>query len=207
MSKLPPLVFGIFLVFTAAWFGIVGYSYLQLGRMEPVVDENTGDVNPPPLSGLAAAGQRVYAANGCVSCHTQQVRSGAFSTDVEKKLGPRPTVARDYLRERPAFLGSLRIGPDLTNVGLRSSDANWFHKHLYEPSATTPGSNMPSYRFLYENRRIAGQPSAEAVPGLKGSHAPKPGYEIVPSEYARVLVAYLLSLKRDYSLPEAEPLQ
>ena len=56
MSKLPPLVFGIFLVFTAAWFGIVGYSYLQLGRMEPVVDENTGDVNPPPLSGLAAAG-------------------------------------------------------------------------------------------------------------------------------------------------------
>lgn len=207
MSKLPPLVFGIFLVFTAAWFGIVVYSYLQLGRMEPVVDENTGDVNPPPLSGLAAAGQRVYAANGCVSCHTQQVRSGAFSTDVEKKLGPRPTVARDYLRERPAFLGSLRIGPDLANVGLRSSDVNWFHKHLYEPSATTPGSNMPSYRYLYENRRIAGQPSAQAVPGLKGPHAPKPGYEIVPGEDARVLVAYLLSLKRDYSLPEAEPLQ
>ena len=103
MSKLPPLVFGIFLVFTAAWFGVVGYSYLQLGRMQPVVDENTGDVNPPPLSGLAAAGQRVYAANGCVSCHTQQVRSGAFSTDVEKKLGPRPTVARDYLRERPGI--------------------------------------------------------------------------------------------------------
>jgi cytochrome c oxidase cbb3-type subunit 2 len=207
MSKLPPLVFGIFLVFTAAWFGIVVYSYLQLGRMEPVVDENTGDVNPPPLSGLAAAGQRVYAANGCVSCHTQQVRSGAFSTDVEKKLGPRPTVARDYLRERPAFLGSLRIGPDLANVGSRSSDVNWFHKHLYEPAATTPGSNMPSYRYLYENRRRAGQPSAEAVAGLKGPHAPKPGYEIVPSEDARVLVAYLLSLKRDYSLPEAEPLQ
>ena len=42
MRKLPPLVFGIFLVFTAAWFGVVGYSYLQLGRMQPVVDENTG---------------------------------------------------------------------------------------------------------------------------------------------------------------------
>jgi hypothetical protein len=66
---------------------------------------------------------------------------------------------------------------------------------------------MPSYRYLYENRRIAGQPSAQAVPGLKGPHAPKPGYEIVPGEDARVLVAYLLSLKRDYSLPEAEPLQ
>jgi cytochrome c oxidase cbb3-type subunit 2 len=207
MSKLPPLVFGIFLIFTATWFGLVGYSYLQLGRMQPAVDENTGDANPPPLSGLAAAGQRVYAANGCVNCHTQQVRSSAFSTDVEKKLGPRPTVARDYLRESPAFLGNLRIGPDLADVGLRSSDTNWFHAHLYEPSTVTPGSNMPAYRYLYRNRRIAGQPSADAVAGLKGPHAARPGYEIVPTEEARVLVAYLLSLKRDYPLPEAEPLQ
>jgi len=207
MSKLPPLIFGIFLVFVAAWLGIVGYSYLYLGRMEPAVDENTGDVNPPPLSGLAAAGQRVYVVNGCVSCHTQQVRSAAFSTDVEKKLGPRPTVARDYFRAQPALLGNLRIGPDLTNVGLRLTDPNSMHKHLYEPGVVVPGSIMPSYRFLYHYRKIIGQPSANAITGLTGSHAPKSGYEIVPSEEARVLVAYLLSLKRDYSLPEAEPLQ
>ena len=207
MSKLSTLVFGIFVVFAAAWFGIVGYSYLYLGRMEAAADENTGGSSPPPLSGLATAGQRVYAANGCVSCHTQQVRSGAFSNDVEKKLGPRPTVARDYMRENPAFLGNLRIGPDLTNVALRSSDPNWLHQHLYEPSVITPGSNMPSYRYLYQRRRIVGQQSAQAVSGLTGPYAPKPGYEIVPSEDARLLVAYLLSLKRDYTLPEAEPLQ
>jgi cytochrome c oxidase cbb3-type subunit 2 len=145
--------------------------------------------------------------NGCVSCHTQQVRSGAFSTDVEKKLGPRPTVARDYLRAQPALLGNLRIGPDLTNVGLRLTDPNSMHKHLYEPGAVVPGSIMPSYRFLYHYRKIVGQPSANAITGLAGPYAPKPGYEIVPSEEARVLVAYLLSLKRDYPLPEAEPLQ
>ena len=75
MSKLSRLVFGIFAVFIAAWFGIVGYSYLYLGRMQAAVDEYGRHSNPPPLSGLAAAGQRVYAANGCVSCHTQQVRS------------------------------------------------------------------------------------------------------------------------------------
>ena len=207
MSKLPQLVFGVFLIFTATWFGTVGYSYLQLGRMQPVMDESSGEVNPPPLSGLAAAGQQVYAANGCVNCHTQQVRSGAFSTDVEKKLGPRPTVARDYLRDNPAFLGNLRIGPDLTNVGLRSSDPNWFHAHLYEPSSVTPGSNMPSYRYLYRKRKIAGQRSAQAVTGLRGPHAPETDYEVIPTEDARVLVAYLLSLKRNYPLPEAEPLQ
>ena len=207
MSKLSTLVFGIFAVFTAAWFGIVGYSYLHLGRMQAAVDESTGGTSPPPLSGLAVAGQRVYAANGCVSCHTQQVRSGAFSNDVEKKLGPRPTVARDYMRENPAFLGNLRIGPDLTNVAQRSSEANWFHQHLYEPATMTPGSNMPSYRYLYQNRKIVGQQSANAISGLSGPYAPAPGYEIVPSEDARLLVAYLLSLKRDYPLPEAEPLQ
>jgi cytochrome c oxidase cbb3-type subunit II len=207
MSKLTQLVWGVFAAFMAGWLGVVGYSYLQLGRMQPVTDENTGDVNPPPFSGLAIAGQRVYAANGCVNCHTQQVRSGAFSTDVEKKLGPRPTVARDYLRDQPALLGNLRIGPDLTNVGLRSSDPNWFHAHLYEPSAVAPGSNMPSYRYLYRMRKIAGQTSIEAVKGLKGPYAPEPDYEVVPTEDARVLVAYLLSLKRNYPLPEAEPLQ
>jgi cytochrome c oxidase cbb3-type subunit 2 len=126
---------------------------------------------------------------------------------VEKKLGPRPTVARDYMRENPAFLGNLRIGPDLTNVGLRSTDVNWFHQHLYEPAMITPGSNMPSYRYLYQNRKIVGQQSANAVTGLTGRYAPATGYEIVPSEEARLLVAYLLSLKRDYALPEAEPLQ
>jgi cytochrome c oxidase cbb3-type subunit 2 len=205
MSKLSTLVFGIFVVFAAAWFGIVGYSYLYLGRMEPRLMK----YREQSSAALRArtAGQRVYAANGCVPAAHQQVRSGAFSNDVEKKLGPRPTVARDYMRENPAFLGNLRIGPDLTNVALRSSDPNWFHQHLYEPSVITPGSNMPSYRYLYQRRRIVGQQSAQAVSGLTGPYAPKPGYEIVPSEDPRLLVAYLLSLKRDYTLPEAEPLQ
>ncbi|HRJ73343.1 MAG TPA: cbb3-type cytochrome c oxidase subunit II [Terrimicrobiaceae bacterium] len=213
MNRLPPLIFGVFLTFAAAWLGVVAYSYIELGRMEPVLDEASGEINPPPISGLAAAGQRVYAANGCVACHTQQVRPASLSSDLAKKLGPRPTVARDFLREHPAFLGSLRIGPDLTNAGLLTKpdgapvDANWFHRHLYEPTTVTPGSNMPSFRYLYRLRKIVGQPSALAVQGLTGPHAPAPGYEVVPSEDARTLVAYLLSLKRNYPLPEAEPLQ
>lgn len=212
MNKLSSLIFGILATFATAWFGVVAYSYVQLGHFEPVTTDD-GDINPPPLSGLAVAGQRVYASNGCVACHTQQVRPAALSTDIEKKLGPRPTVARDYLRDKTAFLGSLRIGPDLTNAGLikieddKPVDANWLHRHLFEPTTVTPGSNMPSYRYLYHTRKISGQPSNLAVQGLTGPYAPAPGYEVVPSEDARTLVAYLLSLKRNYALPEAEPLQ
>jgi cytochrome c oxidase cbb3-type subunit 2 len=205
MNRLPGLITGVILTFAASWIGVVAYSYSELGRMEPFVDENSGDIAPPPLPGLAATGQRVYAANGCVYCHSQQVRPN--SSDVAKKLGPRPTVARDFLREHPAQPGALRIGPDLTNAGLLATEADWFHRHLYEPTVVSQGSNMPSYRYLYRLRKISGQPSNFAVKGLTGPHAPPPGYEVVPTEEARALVTYLLSLKRNYVLPEAEPLQ
>lgn len=213
MNKLSSLIAGIFAAFFLAWLGVVAYSYVKLGHYEPVTDDDSGEINPPPLSGLAAAGQRVYVVNGCVTCHTQQVRPASLSSDLEKKLGPRPTVARDFLRYSPATLGSLRIGPDLANAGLLKTaegepiDANWLHRHLFEPTVVTPGSNMPSYRYLYITRKISGQPSNNAVQGLTGPHAPKPGYEVVPTQDAKTLAAYLLSLKRNYPLPEAEPLQ
>jgi hypothetical protein len=40
---------------------------------------------------------------------------------------------------------------------------------------------------------------------VSGPHAPPPGYEVLPTQEARDLVAYLLTLKHDYPLPEAEP--
>jgi len=203
MNRMPLLIFGVFLTFAAAWLGLVAYPYLTLGRLQPVTDESSGDVSPPPLSGLAVAGQKIYAANGCVSCHSQQVRPAYLTSDIAKKLGPRRTVARDYLRDQPAFTGSLRIGQDLANYGLRAPALSDIHRHLYDAQAVVPGSIMPSYRFLYTMRKISGQPSNEALTGLSGPHAPAPGFEVVPSEDADGLAAYLLSLKRDYALPEA----
>ena len=47
-----------------------------------------------------------------------------------------------------------------------------------------------------------GQPSADAVK-LEGKDAPPPGYEVVPTSEGKALVDYLLSLKKNYSLPEA----
>jgi cytochrome c oxidase cbb3-type subunit 2 len=202
MNRLPLLFLGIFLTFASAWAGLVAYPYLKLGRLQPFTDQETGDVLPPPLSGLADAGQKVYAASGCLYCHSQQVRPAYLSTDIAKGLGPRRTVARDYIRSRPVFLGTMRTGPDLTNVGLRYS-AEWQHRHLYEPAEVSKGSIMPAFRYLYKKRKIQGAPSADAIQGLVGPHAPGPGEEVVPTEEARALVAYLLSLRRDYALPEA----
>ena len=200
---MPVIFLGIFTAFFASWAGFVGYSCLVPGRLQPLPDEETRGYFPPPLSGLAIAGQKSYAANGCLCCHSQQVRPPALSTDIKKGLGVRGTVARDFLRSQPAFPGTMRTGPDLSNVGLRQLDPNWHHRHLYEPRSVVDWSIMPAFRFLYILRKIQGQPSEEAIQGLKGSHAPPPGFEVVPTAEAKALVAYLLSLKKNFPLPES----
>ncbi|MEI6072455.1 MAG: cbb3-type cytochrome c oxidase subunit II [Verrucomicrobiae bacterium] len=203
MNRLPLIFLGVFVTFASSWLGLVVYPYFALGHLQPLPDEETGGTFPPGNSGLAVAGQRVYAANGCVYCHSQQVRLAPLTTDIAKGLGPRQTVARDYLRAQPVFLGTMRTGPDLSNIGARQPDTNWHHRHLYEPRTVTDWSIMPSFRFLYKIRKIQGQPSDDAVMGLCGPHAPPPGWEAVPTADANALVAYILSLKRNYPLPES----
>ena len=207
MNKMPVIIFGAFLTFLTSWIGLVAYPSLQLGRFTPFTAEDTGDINPPPLSGMAVMGQRVYASSGCIYCHSQQVRQVGYGSDLERGWGARPTVARDYMRENPAFLGTMRTGPDLTNIGARQPSAMWHHQHLYQPTVVSPGSIMPSYRYLYRLQKIEGQRSANAIDLLPPDTAPE-GYEIVPTYEAEALVAYLISLNRNYPLPEApEPPQ
>jgi cytochrome c oxidase cbb3-type subunit 2 len=203
MHRLPTLLSGIFLVFLTSWLGLVAYPVLGLGRLSPVADADTGGTLPPVYGGQAVAGQRIYATEGCVSCHSQQVRQTSITqTDIERGWGVRPSVARDYLRDSTAFLGSRRLGQDLSNVGVRLPDADWHYKHLYHPSSVCEGSLMPSYSHLFLLRKIQGARSDEAL-NLTGADAPKRGYEVVPTAEAKNLVAYLLSLRHDYPLPEA----
>jgi len=126
----------------------------------------------------------------------------AIGPDIARGWGRRRTVAQDYLFDYPVQLGSRRIGPDLANVGLRLPDANWQLRHLYAPQSEVQGSTMPSYRFLFETRKAGAKPSPDALQ-LPAVFAPAFGCEIVPKPEAKVLVAYLLSLRADAPLFEA----
>jgi cytochrome c oxidase cbb3-type subunit II len=128
--------------------------------------------------------------------------SFAALKEIDREWGKRRTVARDYMKDGHVFLGVSRFGPDLTNVGVRQKDPQWFYRYLYDPRLFDSESTMPSYRWLFHEQAIAGQPAQNALK-LEGADAPRPGYEIVPTADAESLVAYLLSLKRDYALPEA----
>jgi len=203
MNRLPILFVGILAVFATSWLGLVAYPFLQLGNLKPERSAATGELVPAPLTGSAMAGSRVYAENGCIYCHSQQVRPAWLSTDIEKGWGPRQTVPRDYLNERPSFLGTMRSGPDLSNIGVRQPNVRWHYAHLYEPGVVSPGSIMPSFRFLFVERPVGAARSPDAV-AVRGAHKPRAGDEIVPTQDARDLVAYLLSLRRDQPLPETE---
>lgn len=120
MKGIVPLFLGIFGTFAFSWAGLVLIPHYQIGHLEPQVDEDGNDPYPAPKSGMADRGRQIYAANGCVYCHSQQVRDNYAATDIERKWGERRSAPRDYLFERPVVLGKMRLGPDLSNIGKRA---------------------------------------------------------------------------------------
>lgn len=202
MNRLTTLFVGFFLTFVSGWLGLVIFPYFQIGQLGPQVNEDAGESFPVLRSGLADRGKQVYQASGCIYCHSQQLRPIDVEEEHSRGWGPRRTVARDYIYDKPVLLGTMRTGPDLTNIGKRQPSERWHHVHLYSPQSVTPESTMPPYRYLYQKRKIDGAPSPEALE-LSKSLAPGSGYEIIPTDDARALVAYLKSLDHTYGLNEA----
>lgn len=130
------------------------------------------------------------------------IRIRPVGPDLDRGWGLRGSIGLDYLFDDPVLLGSQRLGPDLGNIGLRQPDPGWHLKHLYAPSSVVPESTMPPYRFLFQEQRIRGGRSADAVV-LDGEHAPREGFEIVPTDEAKALAAYLVSLRASVPLFEA----
>jgi cytochrome c oxidase cbb3-type subunit 2 len=230
MKSLPLLFLGIFFTLAFSWTGIILTSQIQLKELQPATPEVTDaegapiggilfpdpvtgapvhglnvdgmTANPLPLVGEAQRGKLVYQQMGCLYCHSQQVRRQGFGSDFERGWGDRQSVARDYIEKERVMLGTSRTGPDLANVGLRYS-VLWQHQHLFNPQITSPGSTMPPFPFLYEVRPISETrgPSPDAIEIPQAFH-PGEGLEVVPTQRARDLVAYLMNLRQDYELPE-----
>ena len=122
--------------------------------------------------------------------------------DISRGWGKRRTVAQDYVYDSVVQVGTRRAGPDLANVGNRLADANWQLLHLYAPKSVLKDSMMPGYRFLFEKRKVGKVASADALQ-LTGEFSPPAGFEIIPTDAARALVAYVLSLRADAPLYES----
>ena len=175
MNSGPLLFLGLFAAMVCSWLGFIMEPQLQIGNLSQTNTVVVGDAMPQtyPLapSGVAHQGAEVYKANGCSACHTQFVRPPSLGPDIANKWGVRRSVAPDYLFADPVLLGSQRIGPDLANFG-RRADMTQILMRLYNPRSLVKESVMPSYRFLFETKKIEGAPSPDAVSFPEGFGAP-----------------------------------
>jgi len=162
--------------------------------------------NAKALSEAAAKGKAVFIANGCVACHTQQIRN----IDMDKMWGTRPSIAADYAnihrtdiwRNTATLMGTERTGPDLTDVGNRQPSQDWNLVHLYNPRIVVKESIMPAYPWLFIQKDNPS--SADIVVSVPKSYLKGQNGTIIASEEALQLVAYLQSLKQT-KLPEGSP--
>lgn len=186
--------------------------FLGLTLLVAILPALHNQANNGPLPGaqklteLEMKGKSLYIAEGCVGCHTQQVRN----LEMDKTFGSRPSVPADYAlnkrlsvwRNTATLMGTERTGPDLINIGNRQPSEDWHLLHLYQPRAVVKESVMPSYRWLFQYKE-------QPAPGDKVVNVPEEYMDgrkgkIVTRPEALQLVAYLLSLKQ-IPLPDGTP--
>lgn len=159
-----------------------------------------------PLTEQEEAGRQIYISNGCVGCHTQQVRN----VDMDKTWGSRPGIASDYAystrksiwQNSGTLMGTERTGPDLTNIGDRQPSQDWHLVHLYNPRTVMPQSIMAPYPWLFEIKDKAEKGDVKVNVPQEFLHGQKG--VVVATQDALNLVAYLKSL-RQVKLPDGTP--
>lgn len=208
MNHGPLLFLGVLLTTGASWLGIVFKTHVDLGRQDPVEIQETGERYPTTRPGLARMGEEVYRENGCVHCHTRQVLPNSAGSDIARGWGRRRTVAQDFLQDQPIMPGTLRLGPDLANIGARQTNLTWHLLHLYNPQIVAQGSTMPPSRHLFEIRKIRAGKSKDALdvpPGFAPKGFDSKTHEILPTQQAIALVEYMIRSRAEPYLFEVPP--
>jgi len=184
------LIGGALLIWLSAMIGLVTLPKYLVNEAE----KSTMDSLYVPLE--VRKGHQLYVREGCVYCHSQQVRPEGFGADVGRGWG-KASLPEDYKGLTPHILGTMRTGPDLSNIGNRQPSRDWHYIHLYNPRAVVPQSIMPPYPWLFEVVDKQARPNTRGI-----SLPPKyqiPDKKVIPTEEAEHLVDYLLSLNQKRS--------
>ncbi len=196
-------------------YPIAGLLFLVLTYLTVIMPALTNQKNNAALpgsvalSGDALEGKNVYVAEGCVGCHSQQVRN----VEMDKVFGSRPGIASDYAnlkrmniwQNTSTVMGTERTGPDLTDVGTRQPSKDWNLMHLFNPRSVVAQSIMPSYEWLFE---IKENPSkTDVVVNMPVSFLNGRVGKVVAKKEALQLLAYIQSLKQTPLPTAVKPMQ
>jgi len=195
------LAVGIFFTIAFSLTGFIVIPNWQFQDLKPILKPD-GTQYPIVRTGETLQGRGVYIDQGCIYCHTQQVRMKGYGADIRRNWGNRRSVPRDYILEKPHQLGTMRTGPDLASIAARQPSRDWHSLHLYDPQITSPGSIMPRFNYLFsevKKGRVA-PPGAIVVPAPLQRNGVT---HIVANARGNALILYLLSLNQSFPLPEA----
>ncbi|WP_194850726.1 cbb3-type cytochrome c oxidase subunit II [Nonlabens antarcticus] len=195
------LVLLAFIVFVVLSVGVAIIPAYQMQGYEPIPGQQ--DLTVQERRGLD-----IYIAEGCVGCHTQQVRN----IEMDAQWGDRPALASDYYyskkrldiwRQSPSLLGSERTGPDLTNIGARQPADEWHLLHLYNPRLVVEASIMPQYTWMFHIKDTLQLNDKDIT--LPRSITEMTGSDVVVAGPDAIdLVAYLKSLQQ-FSFEDYDP--
>ena len=156
-----------------------------------------------PYTPLQQEGRDIYMREGCNNCHTQTVRT--LAADVERYgNGGGFSKSGEFAYDRPHLWGSRRTGPDLARVGLKYPDPKgaWHRKHMENPQAVVPASNMPSYAFL--NKPLDTTYSERKMKLLKFPYTQADLDELKGKTEMDAIIAYMRKLGTDIPVAKAD---
>ena len=100
-----------------------------------------------PYTPLELQGRDIYIREGCYTCHSQMIRP--FRDEVARY--GEYSKAGEFVYDHPFQWGSKRTGPDLAREGGKYPDS-WHYNHMMDPRIMSPGSIMPSYPWLLDDK-------------------------------------------------------
>ena len=169
------------LILTAvAAFAIFAVGAVMTTVVPPMVDKTLWESEHPvhEYTEQEQRGIAIYRSEGCVYCHTQQIRKLASD---QRRYGWRlveapPSESWEYVNDKDHFLGTKRTGPDLARVGGKYS-SEWHWAHFKDPR--NMGEKFPDRKGIYEKASIM------------------PSFKHLSDEEIKDLTAYLQTLGRN----------
>ncbi len=146
-----------------------------------------------PYTPLELQGRDIYIREGCYNCHSQMIRPFRYEV---ARYGEY-SKAGEFVYDHPFQWGSKRTGPDLAREGGKYPDS-WHFNHMLEPVSMSPGSIMPNYPWLYDNKLDVGSTNSK-IHAMRKMGVPYPdGYEsIANTELLAQANAIADNLKKD----------
>ena len=167
------------------WTATGAFVFFAVGAIittvvPPMVDKTLwmSEVDIHEYTEQEQRGIDVYRKEGCVYCHTQQIRQLASD---KRRYGWRLVEAPaseswEYVNDKDHFLGTKRTGPDLARVGGKYS-SEWHWAHFKDPR--NMGEKFPNRKGIYERVSIM------------------PSFDYLSDEEIKDLTAYMQTLGRN----------